>query len=57
MLPLEPFQSGGRGLEFPVRTGGITVQGRGPLGGATFELDLPGRPFDPAAPVTPIENK
>lgn len=37
--------------------GRITVQGRGPLGGATFELDLPGRPFDPAAPVTPIENK
>ncbi len=33
--------------------GRINVQGRGPLGGATFELDLPGRPFDPTVPATP----
>jgi two-component system phosphate regulon sensor histidine kinase PhoR len=31
--------------------GRIAVIGRGPLGGATFELDLPGRPFDPVAAV------
>ena len=34
--------------------GRINVQGRGPLGGATFELDLPGRPFDPAVPATTV---
>ena len=31
--------------------GRINVQSRGPLGGATFELDLPGRPFDSAVPA------
>ncbi len=34
--------------------GRINVQGRGPLGGATFELDLPGRPCDPAVTATPV---
>jgi two-component system phosphate regulon sensor histidine kinase PhoR len=33
--------------------GRISVQSRGPLGGATFELDLPGRPADAVLPAAP----
>lgn len=35
--------------------GRITVQGRGPLGGATFDVDLPGKGVEQTAPI-PIQT-